>query len=139
MCGKGDYSPEDRVRVYEFLIRLFDLLYPDGNCGFYHVRYAEIYRGMAACYLKLKDEAKMFECLEKAADHAVAYDTARDGKYTSFMVNRVEYRAADAVQDFSENESGLLLKTLRSDKYKRYANDPHIVRIVEKLKTVADM
>jgi transcriptional regulator with XRE-family HTH domain len=34
MCQKGGYTPEEDIKMHEFLIRCFDLLYPDGNCGF---------------------------------------------------------------------------------------------------------
>ena len=52
----------------------------------------------------------MFRCLEQAAEHAVKYDSRKDGMYTAFMVNRVELSVNDAYKNYSENDSGLLLK-----------------------------
>ncbi|MBP5609714.1 MAG: helix-turn-helix transcriptional regulator, partial [Clostridia bacterium] len=63
MCLKGKYPPEDVVRVDEFLIRCFDLLYSDGNCGFFHTRYAELYREMARNYLWIGEGEKAIACL----------------------------------------------------------------------------
>lgn len=137
MCRKGGYTQEEHIKAREFLIQCFDLLYPDGNCGFYHCRYSEIYREMAVSYLELNDAAKMFECLEKAAEHAIRYDTLKDGRFTSFIVNRIEFSGIHAVKDFTENESGLLLKSLKGEKYKQYETDPRMVKLIEKLKPVA--
>jgi transcriptional regulator with XRE-family HTH domain len=137
MCNKGDFTPEEHIKAREFLIKCFDLLYPDGNCGFYHCRYSETYQEMAESYLKLGDESKMFECLKKSAENALRYDTLKDGRFTSFIVNRIEFSGIHAVKDHTENESGLLLKSLKGEKYKQYETDPRMVKLIEKLKPVA--
>ena len=137
MCQKGGYSPEENIKAREFIIQCFDLLFPDGNCGFYHCRYSEIYKEMAESYLKLGDESKMFECLEKSADHTIVFDTFRDGKYTSFIVNKISFSSLEAVKDFTENDSGLLLKSLKGKKYKQFENDPRMESLIERLKPVA--
>ncbi len=137
MCMKGKYTPEETIRAYEFLIQLFDLLYSDGNCGFFHVRYAEFYRETAKDYLKLNDTEKMFECLEKSAEHAIKSDTLKDGMYTSFLVNKVKLSCADGVKNFTENQSGLLLKVLKGERFKLFEKDPRMIGLIEKLMPVA--
>ncbi len=137
MCQKGGYTSEENIKAREFLIQCFDLLYPDGNCGFYHVRYSEIYKEMAESYLKLGDASKMFECLDKSADHAIRYDTLKDGKFTSFIVNKIDFSSIHAVKDYTENDSGLLLKSLKGEKFKQFETDPRMVKLVEKLTPVA--
>ena len=137
MCKKGNYAPKEHIRALEFCIKCYDLLYSDGNCGFYHCRYSEIYKEMAASYLELNDAAKMFECLEKAAEHAIKYDTQKDGMYTSFVVNKVDYSPLYAFKDYTENDSGLLLKSLKGERYKQFETDPRMVKLIEKLTPVA--
>ena len=137
MCQKGDFTPEEQIKAREFIIGCFDLLYPDGNCGFYHSRYSEIYKEMAENYLKLGIAEKMFEYLNKSAEHAIKYDTLKDGKVTSFIVNRIEFSAIHAVKDHTENQSGLLLKSLQGEKFKQFETDPRMVKLVEKLTPVA--
>ena len=87
--------------------------------------------------MALNDAAKTFDCLEKAAEHAIRFDTLKDGKYTSFIVNGVKYSPMDAVKDHTENESGLLLKSLKGEKYKQFETDPRMLKLVEKLTPVA--
>lgn len=139
MCWKGKYSSEDRIKAFRFAIDCFSLLYSDGNFGFYHERISDCYKEIADCYLKLGDEAQMFKCLENAAEHAVKYDSRKDGMYTAFMVNKVELSVNDAYKNYTENQCGLLLKSLKKDQFAHLQNDPRMVRIIEKLKPVAIM
>ncbi len=133
MCLKGKYPPEDVIRVDEFLIRSFDLLYSDGNCGFYHTRYGELYEDMADNYLKIGDTDQAIACFEKAAEHTVLYDTQKDGTYTAFMVNKVVLSTRNAYKTNTGNDSGMLLDLLRSDKCAPLRDDPRMKRIVAKL------
>lgn len=137
MLRKGDYAPEAQIKALEFVIACYRLLYDDGNCGFYHVRLSETYAKVAEQYRKLGDEAQMFASLAQAAEHAIRFDTRQDGMYTAFMVNRVEFSAGDAVKTHTENQSGLLLKSLRKEKFAPWQADARMQGIVAKLAAVA--
>ncbi|MBQ8546624.1 MAG: helix-turn-helix transcriptional regulator [Clostridia bacterium] len=138
MIGKGNYSPEDSNKALEFMINLYNLLYPNGDFGFYHCRVSGDYEQMAKNYLKLQNEEKMFECLEKATEHSIKFDTRGTSlfKYTSFMVNKVEDELS-VVKDYTENDTGLLLKLLKSDMFKEYQSHPRMIKIIEKLTPIA--
>ena len=139
MCWKGNYSLEDRIKAFKFVIDCFNLLYSDGNFGFYHERISQCYKEMADSYLKLNEEGNMFTCLEKAAEHAVKYDSRKDGMYTAFMVNKVELSVNDAYKNYTENQCGLLLKVLRKDAFAHLQKDTRMRKIIEKLTPVAIM
>ena len=139
MMWKGKYTPQEAIKICKFVIDCYRLLYPDGNCGFYHVRFSEIYHKMAENYLKLGDEDNLFDCLENAVDNAIKFDTLVDGMYTSFMVNKVKIHGNDAVKTHTENECGLLLKELRKEKYAHLRNDPRMIKLIEKLEPIAIM
>jgi transcriptional regulator with XRE-family HTH domain len=113
MIAKGNYSPSETIKACQFVIDCYKLLYPDGICGFYHVRLSEFYEKMADNYLKLDDVEQALTCLEHAAEHAVKFDTLKDGNFTAFMVNKVEISSTDAVKDYEENRSGLLIQVLK--------------------------
>lgn len=137
MCWKGNYSSKDRIKAFKFVIDCFNLLYADGNCGFYHGRISNCYQEMAKGYLTLGKDDQMFTCLEKATEHAIKYDNRKDGMYTAFMVNKVELSVNDAYKNYTGNDSGLMLKALQKDKYSMYQDDPRMQSIIEKLKKVA--
>ena len=58
--------------------------------------------------------------------------------YTSFMVNKVKIHGNDAVKTHTENQCGLLLKSLRG-KYAHLQNDPRMIKLIEKLEPIAVM
>ena len=139
MCWKGNYSPENRIKAFQFAIDCFSLLYSDGNFGFYHERISLCYKEMADGYLKLNEEDNMFTCLEKAAEHAVKYDAREDGMYTAFMVNKVELSVNDAYKNYTENVSGVLLKLVTGGKYACFGDDPRMQKVVKTLEPIAIM
>ena len=136
---KGKYSPEETIRACRFVLDCYELLYVDGNCGFYHCRLAEFYGRMAQNYGKLGRAEEMFDALEQAARHAVRADTYEDGMYTAFMVNRVKLSSIEGVKDYTANESGLLQKSLGKACYTPWREDPRMRDIVRKLEPVAFM
>ena len=139
MCFKGNYSPEERIKVYQFLIQCYDLLYSDGNCGFHHVRYTELYSELARSYHRLGDAENAIVSFGKAAEHAVLFDTRKDEQftYTAFMVNKVRWSTRNEYKNYVENQSGLLLKRLQKDEYADLLNDPRMQKIFAKLEVVA--
>lgn len=135
---KGKYTPEDTIKACRFVLDCYQLLYPDGNCGFYHCRYSEFYEIMAMKYRELEQDKDMFACLEKAAEHAIKFDTLKDGMFTAFMVNKVKISSIDHVRDYPENKSGLLLKTLQKD-FAAWEKDERLQKIIKQLEPVAFM
>lgn len=112
MLNKGKFTNEQRIEIRQFCVDLFDLLFPDGNCGFFHCRYCELYTLMARNNKHLGCVDEMFKCLYNAARHALEFDTLKDGKFTSFMSDRVEISSVNMVRNFPENRCGLLLKQI---------------------------
>lgn len=139
MCGKGNFSAEDRIKAFRFAINCFSLLYFDGNFGFYHERISLCYKEIADCYLKLGEDEKMFNCLEKTVEHAVKFDSRQDGMYTAFMVNKCELSLNDAYKTDTGNQCGLMLKALREEKYAHLQNDRRMIKLIERLEPIAVM
>ncbi len=136
IANKANYSPADRIKVNEFILNFFNLLYPNGDFGFYHCRMSDIFRNMAWQYKTLGDVDKMFESLEKAVEHTIKYDTRTDGMYTSFMVNKVKMLRDSAVKDYEENDSALLLNKLKSN-YNEFETDERFTKLKNRLSEIA--
>ncbi len=136
MVWKGKYSPDDQIKAYKFVLDCYDLLYPDGNFGFYHCRMGEIYQNLAINYRAINNIDEMFNYLSLAAEHTIKYDTRQDGMYTSFMVNKIELRVDSAVKDYEENDSALMLNNLKNN-YSEFENDERMINIKRALSEVA--
>ncbi len=137
MIHKGGYSREQKIEAYNFVLSCYKLLYPDGNCGFYHVRFSEFYEYLAYNYLMLGLEEQALDCLEESAKHAIKFDTLKDGMYTAFMVNKCEMSTLDAVKDHSENQSGVIIKELKSEAYAKLHNNARFQKIIDMLTPIA--
>lgn len=137
MLWKGKYEPTEAIKACEFLLEYYRLLYSDGNYGFYHSSISSLYQTIAYNHKKLGNIDEMFLSLEKAARHTVAYDTQKNGMYTAFMVNRIPYSREDSYKDYTENDSGLFLKSLTGKKYQEFAEDERMKKILDLLKPVA--
>ena len=138
MLNKGEFTNKERIRVRQFVLDVFDLLFPDGNCGFFHCRYSELYSLMARNNKYLGNTDEMFDCLANAANHAIKFDTLKDGKFTSFMSDRVEISSDDSVRNFPENRCGLLMKLI--DKYfAEFKDELRMKEIIDMIEPVAFM
>lgn len=131
------FSNEDSIKANRFVLDCFNLLYEDGDFDFYHCRMSDIYQKLAGKYKLLNKIDEMFDCLEKAAEHTLKYDTRTDGKHTSFTVNRIETRVASSSKDYEENDSALLLNLLGHEFYADVQNDSRMKAIKAKLEKTA--
>lgn len=134
---QGGYGPEDAIKCRQFMLDCFKLLYPDENYGFYHCRVSDLYHRLGNNYMWLGQEDQMFDSFEKAAEHAIKYDTRVNGEYTAFMVNRLTSSVDSAYKDYTENDSALLLRDFKGEAYAAYHGHPRMKAIMEKLSEVA--
>ena len=137
MTWQGGFGPEDAIKCRRFMLDCFKLLYPDENYGFYHCRVSTLYHRLGNNYMWLGQEEEMFDSFEKAAEHAIKYDTRGNGKYTAFMANRLSYSVDEAVKDYTENDSAQLMQSFKGEAYAAYHDHPRMKAIMEKLSEVA--
>lgn len=133
---KGNYSLEDRIKASQFAVDCLNLLYSDGNFGFFHCRLALFYQNMAIRYLKLDDQKNMLSCLEQAAEHAIRYDTLEDGMYTAFMVNKVKLKVSDSLKGHTETMSEMLLQRIQEGDFGS-PDDDRLQKVAGQLHKVA--
>jgi len=137
MVEKGKFSPKQAIQAYDFALNCYKLLYPDENCGFYHVRFSNLNEEIAYNYMMLDCEQQALEKLEEAVKHAIKFDTYKDGMYTAFMVNKCEMSRLDGVKDHTANWSGVLVKTLKSEKYAKLQNHIRFQKLIDMLTPIA--
>nr|WP_300665033.1 helix-turn-helix transcriptional regulator [uncultured Acetatifactor sp.] len=117
LAGKGDYTAEEKVCIYEFSIGLMKLLFPDDNVGFYGNYISEYYSYLARQYAATENAEKTLEALENTGKYAIIAAQERDGAYTAPMVNRLRKNPAGNVQNYKGNACNLRLKELERQEY----------------------
>ncbi|MBO5967557.1 MAG: helix-turn-helix domain-containing protein [Clostridia bacterium] len=136
--GKFIYSLDERKKLWQMVIDLLDLIYPDGD---YCSRAQD---GNQACssfvgaYLKEKDYDKFFYWLEKGIDFAVHTDTygGDDAKYTSLPFRGRP--AGGLIPEADGNYSQCMLEWITTDKdLDALRSDPRYDAAVNRLKEYA--
>ncbi|MCL2771778.1 MAG: helix-turn-helix domain-containing protein [Oscillospiraceae bacterium] len=87
-CG-GDYKSgaKERIDMLERALKLYELIFSDGDYGFYNLRFKENYSDITEEYLYLEDYDKALDCLEKSADYLIAFENDEgEYPYTSFLI-----------------------------------------------------
>ena len=90
-------------------ISILEIVFENGDYGFYNVRLSDYYAYLARHYMCLNDVDQAIGCVESASNHAVAYDTL-PGKITYTSAAVKGYITSDeSVKNYSYNDSYKLL------------------------------
>lgn len=109
MLQKGTFSNAEKIRICEFILNLFALVYEDGNYGFYHCRISKWSMRVAKCYAEDRCEEETLRWVHNAMIHAAAYDSLDEGRYTSLIVKNKEFHSSkDEASQVSKRQTELL-------------------------------
>lgn len=82
-------SPDEKMTYINAALKLYEILFSDGNYLHYHRPVCWNYRRLAELYLIKNEVENAYQALLCAKEHAEAFDLRRDGKYTSIFADRV--------------------------------------------------
>lgn len=91
MLHKGTFTNDERIHIAERMVRLYELIYEDGNFGICHRYLSDWYMRAARGYAESENAEETLRCLETAFHHARQYDTLEDGTYTALLVRGQKY------------------------------------------------
>ena len=86
MLNKGTFSSAEQIHIAEIIIRLFALIYEDGDYGFCHCRISKWAMKIAKCHAREQNREETRRWVHEALTHAAAYDSLDDGQHTSLIV-----------------------------------------------------
>ena len=108
-------STADRIAVMQRCLLLFELIFDKGDCLEFEERIAKIHRYIAAMEMLEGKHSSAIEHLEKAAEHAVAYDTLSDHpSHISYLVQGVTNSIS---KNYSFTECKELYDKLQGNRY----------------------
>jgi len=95
----------EKIRLLQKSITVYELVYDDGNFGFYHHYVANLYKDMGDCYLRLNELDTAIGCYERFFTHAKAYDNLPDEHpYTAKLVDHLVNKKTDVWSGTSKNQ-----------------------------------
>ena len=134
-------DPLIRAKVYEKLIDLYELIFDDGNYGFYHAKIELLFLYYAEVLLNQNRIEEVFAALEKAYEHAKGFDAYLDqlrenGKmdYTSTFTDCLrdddkEVYATKALPELLHN----VLLDANDHYYPRLRDDPRFLDLTRRI------
>ncbi len=132
------FTLEEEIRLRRFVVRLYELVYEDGNYGFCHDVLFVTWQQIAWLYARLADVENCLSAIEKCTEHCIAYDklvqSGGTGKYTALTVNRLTYDLNETVPTEAGTQCHILLKCLNDPFYDLIRNHERYTVLTEKLK-----
>lgn len=136
--GSQKRTEAEEKLAYEKSIALFELMFEDGDYGFFHGRLEDSHRKLARLSLKEGDIENALLHLEKAAGHALAFV---DGVENGWPVKTsLLFRGMGCVRPSFTNEdnsAALFLDDLAAPEYDGIRETPEFAAICEKLSAAA--
>lgn len=128
------WTNSERIAILDKSNKLLELIYDNGDYHFHNVYLSTTYRVMAALSLLDNDKEQTLMYLEKAVDHAVAFDTLPPKiKHTSLLVNTLEHDVVNTSKNYSQTWCKVTLDKLEQERYDVIRSDERFIRLVEKL------
>ena len=119
-AGEKRYTADELAEVWETVIAIYHLIFPDGDFGFYHTRLQSVEADLADYCADRGDADGALNHLRRAADHAIGFlEYARYGKdefVNTSLVLRGQRSGGFSTTGTSNNAADLLRATAQ----KRY-------------------
>ena len=130
IAREGEYKPEEKIKLYEYALKLFALLF-EGDYGFYYNRTYDLYWRTAKSYAEMQDSENTLKYLELAAEHSINWlNLSNGGKYKAIYVNRHSYKSENWTAFIEEQ-----LEDMQEQVYDFCRNDDRFKTIAEKLQS----
>jgi len=130
---------QNKIKLIQKAIKIYEIVYENGDFGFYNIRMREFYGNNAMNFLLLQDIENMFICLEKAAEYAITFDTLPEPyRHTSLLFEKSDYSQMHSVKDTTANESYQFLHDcLLDQRYDSVRENERFRAIVNKVEIFA--
>lgn len=110
-----DLTPEKEIEIYQAVIDIFKIIFPDENYLLINGRIADCHRYIARVYAEMQDKEKTMEHLYLAEKHGDRFDEECDKNlpYTSIFFDRLTFSNKGRVRHIDSTESARTLRKLR--------------------------
>ena len=134
---RSGINDDDAKYAYNTALKVYELIYEDGDFGFYACRTSEIYNKLSRIAAERQNKTETLDYLANAVKYAIIYDTQDDFKHTSPLVNRLSHSGKGTSKNYMSNTSYLLLKDLEDNRYDFCRGDELFAKLLEDLKSTA--
>jgi tetratricopeptide (TPR) repeat protein len=132
--GSKPHSTEDLILIRKKFISILEIMFEDGNYGFYRQTVAWTYIEMAIFYAWLKEYDNAIDSLKLAAEHSIKNDEEYnpENKYTCLLFRGMKF--GGIWHNISENDSMHQLEEMKDSAFDPIKQNKNFIEIEEKLK-----
>lgn len=134
---KGGYTAEEEIGLCEFAVSLMQLLFSDGNAGFYAGYISHYYFYLAFYHAAAGNGEKALEALENMKNYAVMDAAGNAGDYTALPVNRLKYDLSKTAKNYRGNACDLRLQDLKRKEFDFLREEERFAKMEKELKRKA--
>ena len=127
-CG----DDQEKIRLLQKAVAVYELVYDDGNFGFFHNCIARLRWEMGNSYLKLGELDKAIGCFEQFFAHARAFDgLPAEQPYTAALLNRLAYRKIHTLKGYQGTMLAYYLPKFEDKRYDAIRDDERFRRMLQ--------
>ena len=138
---EASYNDDERAEVAKKCIALFELFFEDGDYAFHHGSLEEEYLDLAAWHARKGEPGDALFCLEKAADHALAFIEYTESERGSYRHTSLLFRGATGGGDVGlgseQNSASDVLDRMKRPDYDSLRETPAFREIEGRLTEAA--
>lgn len=133
-------DPCESIRILKKAVALIELIFDDGDYGFWNYHLSELYIWIAHRNVRIRDFDAAFENFKKGLQYAKEYDDLPQTlMHTSFLVRGNVFDARNIISDTEQNEVARELGyLLESDSYQELKDMPQMKALITKYETFAE-
>jgi len=131
-----DFEPGAKLAVYENMLKMYEVIFTDGDYHYYNLDLRLKYMDMADICLNKNDYDRVLGYIEKAKDCAVVKDTLSvPTRHTSPLVDKLEY--SGVWKNHTHNNCYDLLQSLKRAKYDAICGSERFRAVMSELEKYA--
>lgn len=135
--GSRPHTTEECIVLRKKILAIYDVIFEDGNYGFFGQRIGWIYIDIAYFYAKLEDYDSVIVNLKIAAEYAVKYDVEydTDEEYTCLLLRGQKF--GGVWHTYSGNDCMHQLEEMKESVFDPIRQNKDFIEIEDKLKAYA--
>lgn len=126
LAREGDYTNSQKIHIYEYALKAFDLLTDGGELGFYYDRTHELYFRIAENYAEMKDIDNMLKNLEISRKHMIKSFRQTGGVYNSIFIDRYDF--GESSPSYVKQITDWCIRSLKEETFDFCRDDERFVK-----------
>ena len=138
--GSKPYTTEELIIIYKKALEILEIIFDDGNYGFYRQNMSWSHIDIARFYAQLENYDSAIENLKIAAEHSIKLDEEGynpDGEYTTLILKGMKFQDINVSHNVTSNDSMHQLEQMKDSAFDPIRENRNFIEIEEKLKEYA--